>query len=169
MNYQVPKMRFKDSEGKPILLRGMHTYPHLVVHSHSMRSTLRHGDIKWDVEYFITYSKPHLKVSKHIKEIQQLLRKYEKFFGDLPPRRPPNRGVEHTIELDIGIQPIKMHPYRNPKRIKYDIQESIKELLELGLIRPSSSLCDSLVVMVKKNDGTLRMSIDFRALKKDNE
>ena len=45
MNYQVPEMRFKNSEGKPIMLRGMHTYPNQVVYSHNMRFILRHGDI----------------------------------------------------------------------------------------------------------------------------
>ena len=110
-------MRFKNLEGKPILLRGMHTYPHQVVSSPSIRSTLRHGDIELDVEFFITYSKPHLKVSKHPKDIKQLLGKYEKVFGDLPPWRPPERGVEHALELEIGTQPIKIHPYRKPKII----------------------------------------------------
>ena len=52
--------------------------------------------------------------------------KYEKVFGDLPPRRPPDRGVEHIIELEIGTQPIKMHPYRHPKRILDEIEEAIK-------------------------------------------
>ena len=28
VNYQVHEMRFKALEGKPILLRGIHTYPH---------------------------------------------------------------------------------------------------------------------------------------------
>ena len=28
LNYQVPERWFENSEGKPILLRGMHTYPH---------------------------------------------------------------------------------------------------------------------------------------------
>ena len=92
--------------------------------------------------------------------------KYEKVFGDLPPGRLPDRGVEHSIELEIGTQPIKIQPYRHPKRIRDEIEEAIKELLELGLIRPSSSPFASSVVMVKKKDGTLRMCIDFRALNK---
>ena len=101
MNYQVPEMRFKISEGKPILLRGTHTYPNQVMSSHSMRTILRHVDMEWVFECLITYPKPHLNVSKHLKEIEQLLSKYEKVFGDLPPGRPPNRGVEHIIELEI--------------------------------------------------------------------
>ena len=75
MNYQVPKMRFKNLKGKPILLRGMHTYPNQVVSSYSMRSILRHGDIEWVAECLIASYKTHLKVSKHPKEIEQLLSK----------------------------------------------------------------------------------------------
>ena len=95
-------MRFKNSEGKPTLLRGMHTYPNQVVSVHNMRSILRHGNIEWAAKCLTAYPKPHLKVAKHPKEIKQLLSKYERVFGDLPPERPPNRGVEHIIELDIG-------------------------------------------------------------------
>ena len=70
MNYQVPKIRFKNLEGKPILSRGIHTYPNQVVSSHNMRSILMHGDIEWDFECLITYYNPHLKVCKHPKEIE---------------------------------------------------------------------------------------------------
>ena len=92
-----------------------------------------------------------------------MLSKYENVFGDIPPGRPLDRGAEHGIELEIGTQPIKMNPYRHPSRILYEIEEAIKEILELGLIRPSSSPYASSVVMVKKKYGTLRMCIDFRA------
>ena len=69
-------MKFKNSEGKPILWRGMHTYPNQVVSSHNMRSILRHGYIEWDFECLITSDKPQLKVSKHPKDIVQWLGKY---------------------------------------------------------------------------------------------
>ena len=80
-----------------------------------MRSILRHGDIEWVFECLITSPKPHLNISKHPKDIEKLLSKYDNVFGDLPPERPPNRGVEHIIELEIRTQTIKVHPYRHPK------------------------------------------------------
>ena len=49
-----------------------------------------------------------------------------RFLETLPLGRPPDRGVEHNIELEIGTQPIKMKPYRHPKRIQDDIEEAIK-------------------------------------------
>ena len=70
VNYQVPEIRFKIFDGKPILLRGMEIYPNQVVSSHSMRYILRYGDIEWVFECLITYSNPHLKVSKHPTEIE---------------------------------------------------------------------------------------------------
>ena len=72
-----------------------------------------------------------------------------RFLETSPRGRPPDRGVEHIIELDIGTQTIKMHPYRHPKRILDDIEEDIKELSELGLISPSSIPFASSVFMVK--------------------
>ena len=45
MNYQVPKIRLKNSGGKPMFFRGMHAYPNKVMSSHIMRSILRHEGI----------------------------------------------------------------------------------------------------------------------------
>ena len=78
---------------------------------------MRHGDIEWDVECLITSSKPHLNISKYPKEIEKLLSKYENVFGDLPLGILLDKGVEHAIELDIGIPTIKIKPYRNPESI----------------------------------------------------
>jgi hypothetical protein len=99
-------------------------------------------------------------------DIQELLGKHDKVFGQIPPGVPPDRGFEHTIELEEGAKPIITTPYRHPKKFKDEIEKAIQELLEMGHIRPSSSPFASSVVLVKKKDGTLRMCIDYRALNK---
>jgi hypothetical protein len=75
-------------------------------------------------------------------------------------------GFEHTIELEEGAKPMISTPYRNPKKFKHEIEKAIKELLEMGYIRPSSSPFASSVVLVKKKDSTMRMCIDYRASNK---
>jgi len=49
---------------------------------------------------------------------------------------------------------------------KDEIEKTIKALLKMGHIWPSSSPFSSLVVLVKEKDSTLRICIDYRALNK---
>jgi hypothetical protein len=65
-----------------------------------------------------------------------------------------------------GSETSHHHSYRHPKKYKDDIEKAIKELLNMGHIRPSSNPFASSVVQVKKKDGTMRMCIDYRALNK---
>jgi hypothetical protein len=99
-------------------------------------------------------------------EIKRILDKHQKVFGPIPLGVPPDRGFEHIIELEAGAKPVITTPYRHPNKYKYDIEKAIKELLDMGHIRQSSSPFASSVVLVKKKDGTMRMCIDFRALNK---
>jgi hypothetical protein len=87
-------------------------------------------------------------------------------FGPIPPGVPPDRGFEYIIELEEGAKPVITTPYRHPKKYKDEIEKAIKELLDMGHIRPSSSPFASSVVLVKKKDVTMCMCIDFRTLKK---
>ena len=87
-------------------------------------------------------------------------------FRDLPHGRTLDRGVEHRIELEIGKSSIKVNPYNHTKIFKDEIERTIKELLDFGFIRPSSSHFSSSVVMVKKKYGTMRMCIDYKHLNK---
>eukprot|EP00253_Pinus_taeda_P036272 PITA_36272 len=57
-------------------------------------------------------------------------------------------------------------PYRHPKAYRDEIEWAIQEVLALGHIRPSMNPFASSVVLVKKEDDTLRMCIDYRALNK---
>jgi hypothetical protein len=87
-------------------------------------------------------------------------------FGPIPLGVPPDRGFEQIIELEAGAKPIITTPYRHPKKYKDEIEKAIKELLDMGHTRPSSSPFASSVVLVKKKDGMMRMCIDFRDLNK---
>lgn len=71
---------------------------------------------------------------------------------------PPDREIEFLIELLPGTAPISK---------RYDlveIKKQIKELLDKGYIRPSSSPWGALVLLVEKKDKSLRMVVDYRAL-----
>jgi hypothetical protein len=99
-------------------------------------------------------------------EIQRIIDKHSKVFGSIPLGAPPNKGFEHIIELEEEVKPIITTPYRHPNKYKDEIEKAIKELLDMGHIRPSSSPFASSVVLVKKKDGTMCMCIDYRALNK---
>ena len=131
-----------------------------------MEAVLRQDDIEWSAECFVTFRKPPENNTQHPTDIQALLQKHESVFRDLPVGRSLDRGFEHIIALEEGTQAVITTLYRHPKRYKNEIKKTIKELLELGYIRPSSSPFASSVVLVKKKDGTLQMCIDYRALNK---
>jgi hypothetical protein len=60
--------------------------------------------------------------------------------------------------------PIDKTPFRMTTLELAELKEHIRELLEKGFIRPSSSLWGAPVIFVPKKDGTPRLCIDYRAL-----
>ena len=80
------------------------------------------------------------------------------------PRLPPDRGIEFKIELISGTTPISRRPYRMPPNELAELKKQLQELLEKGLIRPSSSRWGCPDVLVKKKDKSLRMCVDYRPL-----
>jgi hypothetical protein len=69
-----------------------------------------------------------------------------------------------VIELKPGTSPIYKTPYRMATPKLAELKEHIKELLEKGFIRPSSSPWGGFVIFVPKNEGTKRLCMDYRAL-----
>ena len=149
---------------KHVMIRGMHTYPSQTVSAHRMEVDFRKGDIEWAVELRI--SEAGATGQAVHPDVQSILDRYATVFWDILPGQPPDRGFEHTIELEQGIQVVITTPYRHPKAYKDEIERAIHELLALEHIRPSTNPFASSVVLVKKKDSTLRMCIDYRALNK---
>jgi hypothetical protein len=69
-----------------------------------------------------------------------------------------------VIELKSGTTLIYKTPYRMATPELAKLKEHIKELLEKGFIRPSSSLWGAPVIFVPKKDGTQRLCVDYHAL-----
>ena len=65
---------------------------------------------------------------------------------------PPDRDVEIKIQLLPGTAPISQRPYRMPPNELAELKVQLQELLEKGLIRPSSSLWGCPALFVKKKD-----------------
>jgi hypothetical protein len=77
---------------------------------------------------------------------------------------PPDRDIEFLIELKPGTAPIYKTLYRMATPELAELKENIKELLEKGFIRSSSSLWGAPVIFVPKKDGTQRLYVDYCAL-----
>ena len=79
---------------------------------------------------------------------------------DLPPRRP----IDHRTELIPRSNPLALGPYRMSPAELLELRKKLKELLDAGLIQPSRAPYGAPVPFQKKQDGSLRMCIDYRAL-----
>jgi len=73
--------------------------------------------------------------------------------------------VEHTIELIAHAKPKKLRPFNIPHHLLPKVHGLINELLEHGLIKPSTdpTFVSPAVIVAKKN-GDIRLCCDYRHL-----
>ena len=101
--------------------------------------------------------------SEQVNLVEKLLLKWKDVFSlhDLDLGKTPL--TKHHINLSDPT-PFKERHRRIPPAMVQSVREHLKEMLDLGVIRPSNSPFASNVVLVKKKDGTLRFCIDLRRL-----
>ena len=99
--------------------------------------------------------------------LHPIIQQYLDVFPDsLPQELPPQREIDHRIELEPGAGPTSRATYRMSYTELDELRKQLKELEEAGHIRPSKSPFGAPVIFVKKKDGTMRMCVDYRALNK---
>ncbi|KAI3702757.1 hypothetical protein L6452_28509 [Arctium lappa] len=96
----------------------------------------------------------------------RVVREFPDVFPEDLPGLPPDSVVDFRIDLIPGAAPIARAPYRLAPTEMQEMVVQLRDLLEKGFIRPSSSPWGAPVLFVKKKDGALRMCIDYRELNK---
>jgi len=96
-------------------------------------------------------------------ELALLLHTYHDVFT-VPMGLPRSRSNDHCIPLIKRADPVKVRPYRYSHSQKEEIEKIVSDMLQEGIIVPSTSPFSSPIVLVKKKYGTWRFCTDYRAL-----
>lgn len=84
-----------------------------------------------------------------------------------PNGLPPPSSHDRKIQLQEGAQPTCVRLYRYPYYQKEDIERLVAEMFKSVIIRSSQSPNSSLVLLLRKANGSWHMYVDYRALNKD--
>ena len=86
------------------------------------------------------------------RDIESILTKYaDRFYltGDI---MPATNVIEHEIPTTTNI-PIRIKQFRHPPVLKEEINRQVKEMLEKGIVEPSTSTYSAPVFCVDKKPG----------------
>ena len=106
--------------------------------------------------YLLSYQAPLIIDAEEANPLNPNLAAVLEEFDDLfkePTNLPPKRTCDHAINLKEGVSIPNIRPYRYPFYRKNEIEKFVKEMMIIGIIRPSNSPCNNPVILVKKKDG----------------
>ena len=70
-------------------------------------------------------------------------------------------GIEYEIPIKEGAQPMHSNPYHTSPPEQKIIDETVETLLKHGIIIPYNGPWGTPVIVVKNNDGSLRLCVDY--------
>jgi hypothetical protein len=161
LNCKTKRLSLVDDEGQRQLIVGRNQGVSLrFVSSLQLRKSMRKGYELYAIlalnEKGVAEGLEHLSVVKEFADV----------FPEELPGMPLERELEFTIDLKPGTEPIARMPYRMSTPELQELKMQLKELLDLGLIRPSVSPWGAPVIFIRKKDGSWRLCIDYHQLNK---
>jgi hypothetical protein len=162
MDFKELTMQF-DQEGQQYKFQGITASSPEIISSHPMEKLLKknHSGNIAQLHAIQAIETPFVS-----QDFQSIISKHQVIFST-PQGLPPSCGVhDHSIPFVSESLPPNICPYRHPFSQKNEIEKMVQELLNAGVIRPSTSPYSSPMVMVLKKEGSWRMCPNFRALNK---
>ena len=98
-------------------------------------------------------------------ETLEVLQQFHDIFQE-PSGLPPFRPQDYIIPLKKNLEIPNIRPYRYPYHQKAEFEKIIAEMLQIGIIRPSTSPFSSPVILVRKKDSGWQFCVDYRTLNK---
>ncbi|GKD61943.1 hypothetical protein Tco_1299452, partial [Tanacetum coccineum] len=121
--------------------------------------------IKKGCELFLAQVTEQELKKKRLEDVP-IIQDFLEVFPEELPGLPPPRKVEFRIDLIPGAAPVGCMPYRLAPSEMKELSKQLQGFLEKGFFRSSSSPWGAPVLFVKKKDGSFRMCIDYRELKR---
>ena len=103
-------------------------------------------------------------ISDHEKDhLRTSISKYSEIFASNSKKLTPVRNMTHRI-ITNDAQPVHLKPYRIPHAWDKEVSDQVQQMLDNGIIQPSSSPWNAPVILVKKKDDSTRFVCDFQGL-----
>ena len=156
-DFESLTMSFKDKD-KTVELRGQITPPDQLCDKKRISQSFKQRKQGLLMNFQVVNSRglglPETTLTAQQQDgLDQLLLRFDLVFS-IPKGLLPTRPHDHHVNLKEGTMPVAVRPYRYPYFQKNEIERQVKQLLEDGVIQPTSSPYSAPVLLVKKKDGS---------------
>lgn len=100
---------------------------------------------------------------EHKAKVKVILVRYQNLFSMSKDDFGRTSLIKHKINTE-GAKPTKQPPRRLPHHAAEFVDKEVENMIERGIVEPSSSPWAAGVVLVEKKDGTKRFCVDYRSL-----